>query len=340
MRKLICLMLGIIMILGCFGSSLAEGEDTPLFVQIKENVTAKVYAKPGDDAPADALAGGRLCGLLDETNEAGTVWYSIFYLNNARKGATGAVKAEDAEKLDQDQLTALLEDTGKINEVLDLIDALNDYVRIPDADETETAGTGTNTDNTADQPAKTGVKQFYANAMEKLQNVFGSLKSIDLSKTKDVAKDMGEKAKEAGKDLIDKVKDIDLKDKLDDVRDKIQDVDLKEKLDDVKDKLKDIDVKDKLENLKDKLDDVKDKMKDILEDSGMKDKLDGLKDKIKDIDLKDKISDLKDKLEGTRLDRMIDGIGDVIRELKDKDSSLRDALSDVKDELKELFAGD
>jgi ElaB/YqjD/DUF883 family membrane-anchored ribosome-binding protein len=76
----------------------------------------------------DTLAGGSFCGLIEETAKDGIAWYHVFYLDSARKGATGYIKAEDAELLSDDDLRALMTDMEKANEIMDLFDALDAYL--------------------------------------------------------------------------------------------------------------------------------------------------------------------------------------------------------------------
>ena len=127
MKKLISLMLAVLMITLC-ACGFAEETDVSAktaFVQIKEGVTAQVFKKPGDKKAVDTLSGGQICGLLgEETTETGVAWFQVFYLNSKKAGTPGYINAEDAEQLTEEQLKALMNDPEKLNEILDLVEAL------------------------------------------------------------------------------------------------------------------------------------------------------------------------------------------------------------------------
>ena len=363
MKKLICLILGILMAVGCFGA-LAESGETA-FLQIKEDVTANVYENPGDAAPADTLESETICGLLEETaGEAGEVWYRIFYLSSEKKGKVGYIRAEDAEKLSEEELTALLTDPDKLNQVLDLIDAVNDYLKTQETGNIAQTDTETKTNTTGKETEQKTTKQFYTTAMEKLQQVFSALGSVDLSGTVDASKEMADKVKEAGTDLADgikgqvKIAKMNVKDQLDDAKDRIENIDLQETLNNAKDKVKDIDLKEKLEgvkeklesiDLKEKLEDVKDQLensklndriselKDQLENSGLTEKLDGLKETFEGIDLKEKVSGLTDILDGFSLRDKVEDVESIVNELRNEESDLRQSVRSVTDIVKQLI---
>ena len=128
MKKWISLILAMLMI-GVCAAGVAEGaEETgkTAFLRIKEGVTAQVYEKPGDEKAIDSLAGGKFCGLIDTvTAESGDAWYQVFYLNSKGEGTPGYIKAEDADQLTEEELNALMEDPAVLNEILDLVDALD-----------------------------------------------------------------------------------------------------------------------------------------------------------------------------------------------------------------------
>ena len=375
MKRLICLVLGLLISVSCF-NGLAEGEETS-FVRIKENGTAEVYAAPGDPAPIDTLDGGWICGLLEETGAAGTVWFRIFYLSSEKKGRTGYINAEDAEKLSQDDLTALMENPDMLNQFLDLIDAVNEYL---DEDDTARTGPETNTNSGESQTGSSSLRQFYTNAMEKLQQVFGQLGSADLSAAEDAAKEIGDRLKTAGQDLLDQAKDtvqtamddvkeqleesglkeqlegvkeqlegINLKETLEDMKDQLEDSGLKEKLDDVKNQLEGIDLKETLEDVKEKLDginvndkisELKDTLEDKLENSGLNEKLDSLKEKIEELDLNQMITDVRDKLDDSGLKDTVEGVKSTINAMKDEESALRTSLQGVADAFAQLFGNE
>jgi hypothetical protein len=220
MKKLIALMLAVLLCALCAGG-IAEGTDASeetAFVQIKEGVTAEVFTKPGDENATDSLAGGQLCGLIDETKEAGIDWFLVFYLNAQKKGTTGYINAEDAKKLTGEELKALMEDPATLNEILDLIDALDDYLSTGSTATTTTNKTGTEKKESGITAENGGFKAFYDRAMKELKALFSrnltaganavSATGKDLvGKTIDAASDIAGKATDAVKDLAGQVTD-------------------------------------------------------------------------------------------------------------------------------------
>ena len=69
-----------------------------VFLRIRENVTAQVYADPQGGQAAAALESGRFCVLIDETSD---IWLHVLYLNDQKKGETGYIHADDAEPVNQ-----------------------------------------------------------------------------------------------------------------------------------------------------------------------------------------------------------------------------------------------
>ena len=206
MKKWICWMLAAVVALSCaacFAEGTEAAKDTG-FLQIKEGVTALIYANPGDEAAVDQLASGRLCGLLEETSEAGALWYFVFYLNSEKQGAVGYMKADDAVRLDEAALKALMENPDKMNEVLDLIDAMNAYLKSGEG----TTGSGKTTG---------GLSKLYDEAMSALSGLFSAELSAELEKTAASAKD---EANELVKTLG-KASEADLDKKLDELMDTI-----------------------------------------------------------------------------------------------------------------------
>ena len=218
MKKLISLLLAVLLAVLCAGG-IAEGTEATeetAFVQIREGVTAQVFAKPGDEKAIDSIPGGQVCGLIDETTEAGATWFQVFYLNSMKKGATGYINAEDAKKLSADELKALMEDTTTLNEILDLIDALNDYLGTGSTGTTGGNRTNTETNGGGTEEESTGFKTLYDKAMKALKALFsmnlstgtntGSTTGI-AGKALDTAKDVAGKALDTAKDIAGKAAD-------------------------------------------------------------------------------------------------------------------------------------
>ena len=218
MKKLISLLLAVLLAVLCAGG-IAEGTEATeetAFVQIREGVTAQVFAKPGDEKAIDSIPGGQVCGLIDETTEAGATWFQVFYLNSMKKGATGYINAEDAKKLSADELKALMEDTTTLNEILDLIDALNDYLGTGSTGTTGGNRTNTETNGGGTEEESTGFKALYDKAMKALEALFsmnlstgtntGSTTGI-AGKALDTAKDVAGKALDTAKDIAGKAAD-------------------------------------------------------------------------------------------------------------------------------------
>ena len=252
MKKLISLMLAVLMVALC-ACGIAEGTDVSAktaFVQIKEVVTAQVFKKPGDEKAVDTIPGGQICGLLDEeTSETGAAWFQVFYLNSKKNGTTGYINAEDAEQLTEEQLKALMNDPEKLNEILDLVEALDAYL----GKKSGNAGNGNAT-------AENQLTTLYKMAMDALQKLFSAGASPALDNLKKQGKELADKAKEAGKNLKDGVTDAlsDMKGKetgeaidslMDSINDAIEkragksDQKIEDALDKVSDALKDLDTK-------------------------------------------------------------------------------------------------
>ena len=210
MKKLISLILAVLMI-GLYACGIAEeteGSEETSFLRIREGVTAQVFKEPGGEEAVDTLEGGRICGLLDEgVSAAGAAWFQVFYLNSKKEGAVGYINAEDAEKLTADQLKALMEDPAMLNEILDLIDALDAFLGTANGDTENGSGTSLNK-----------MQSLYKQAMDKLKKVFSTDVSSELGSLEEKGKELADKAKEAGKDLLDKAKEAggNLKDSISD----------------------------------------------------------------------------------------------------------------------------
>ena len=202
MKKLICLMMTAIMALVCAGG-IAEGtggsEEAP-FLQIKEDVTARVYAEAGGAETADTLKGGSFCGLLESVTVSGNEWFRVFYLDSRKKAAVGFINGDDAVRLTMDELKKLLEDPEKANEILDLIDALNDFLK--DQSQETGAGESANSSNSGSSKGNNFLQKLYDDGMEMLNSFFDS----DFSQSLDQIGKMGEEVlgslTEAGKEIV------------------------------------------------------------------------------------------------------------------------------------------
>ncbi len=199
MKKLISLMLAVLMITLC-ACGFAEETDVSAktaFVQIKEGVTAQVFKKPGDKKAVDTLSGGQICELLgEETTETGVAWFQVFYLNSKKAGTPGYINAEDAEQLTEEQLKALMNDPEKLNEILDLVEALDVYLG-------KKSGNG----ETGGTDLVTELKSLYKQAANELEKLLNTSVTPDLDKLEKQGKELADKAKAAAEDLKDDVID-------------------------------------------------------------------------------------------------------------------------------------
>ena len=341
MKKLIAFILAMLMAAGCM-SGIAEGtgsSEKTAFLRIREGVTAQVYASPGDETAADTLSGGRFCGLIEEKTEAGVAWFHVFYLNSRKEGATGYIHAEDAIQLREDELKAVLEDLGTSNDVLDLIDALNDYLGKQSGSSAAGNDSSSRSSN-GGATQKSGFADLYDQAMKALGQVFGTDVSGELEKISDAGKEIAEKAVGAGKDLaekagkeVKKVIDDNLPkakeefDKLtDNAAEKFKELkdgpvkDLAENAGDALKSLKDGAAKDLLDNVSDTIESLKDgAAKDLLDN--VSDTIDSLKkDPAKVLkDTQEKMENLLDNLNkslGEGTGNALDGLGDKLAEAK------------------------
>ena len=192
MKKMICMILAIVLAAGCVGS-LAEGasssEDSK-FLQIKEGVTAPVFADPKDETPVDQLEGGTLCCAVgDPFTSDNKEFLLIFYLNNQKKGALGYIDPKDAQALTEQELAELMEDPDKLNEVLDLVDALNSYLK---TDNDNTAEPSSGNGKNAAPVTPSALSQLYDEAINALSGLLSS----------DITGDLVDAAKNATKDAL------------------------------------------------------------------------------------------------------------------------------------------
>ena len=330
LRKLICLVLGLLLSVSCF-SGLAESGET-YFLRIRENGTAKIYANPGDETPVDTLNGGGICGLLEETREAGAVWFHIFYLSGDKKSKTGYLNGEDAERLSQDELTAMLENPEQLDRVLDLVDAVNSYLQGQEEDDTAQTGAEMDSDTDGSQTDTTTLKEFYSKAMEALQELSDRLGSVDVPDTEETLQEIGDKVISAGKDLLDQARvsgrDSDLADIINEVNEKLQAINLQEKLEEVTERLNDSSLNDSMAGLTEKLD-----------DSALNESLEGLQGKTEGLDLLDQLTGVREQLTDIRLEDAIGIVQARVNALKEKGNALSQTVQRVAEVLGFLLSG-
>ena len=372
MKKLISLLLAVLLAVLCAGG-IAEGTEATeetAFVQIREGVTAQVFAKPGDEKAIDSIPGGQVCGLIDETTEAGATWFQVFYLNSMKKGATGYIIAEDAKKLSADELKALMEDTTTLNEILDLIDALNDYLGTGSTGTTGGNRTNTETNGGGTEEESTGFKALYDKAMKALKALFsmnlstgtnkGSTTGI-AGKALDTAKDVAGKALDTAKDIAGKAADTakniagKASDTAKDVADKATDA-AKNIADKAPDIAKDIADKaseagtDIAKKAAEGISDAAKAMKDGVTKEDIQDLIDSINKTLgleeNKIDLDDKLDQMQKTLDsinenlGNKTGKALDSVDDAMENTRkwidgDKFTQIRNAVKDLSQKFKE-----
>lgn len=248
MKKVICLVLSLVMLMSCvsvLAEGTAEAEDA-IFLRIKEGAAPQVYKTPGGELSGDTLEAGQFCGIVDEAEENGVAWYLVFYLNSANTAATGYIPAADAELLKEEDIAAIMADEAEAVKLKALIEALYAYMEQIQDDPAEAAANN----NGGQQQGKKG---RLAKLAEKINNLVGKVledetvnalrKAYEQAKEglQDALKTVGEKVQEklsevgsALKDLKDKVVDgaknlfNGIADKLSDlggqIRDKVKEV--------------------------------------------------------------------------------------------------------------------
>lgn len=342
MKKLISLMLAVMLAVGaagCFAESKDENEKT-VFLQIKEGKTAKVFREAGGTEEIDTLQSGQFCGIIEETEHEGILWYHVFYMDSQQKGATGYIRADEAEQLTWKKLKELTEDPAKLNEILDLIDALNAYLNSGKAG-TDTAGTdGGSQSGSGGKAGKSTVEELYSEAMDALEQIFSMDLSAELDKVEEAGKETAQKVAEAGEELLEALKDgaedlfnqakdageevwesaaEDAKELLDKAGETLE-KELEEKAPDLKDQLDELvdGVSDTIESLKDgsggKIQDLQDnieKAMDILDQSFGKGAGDAL-DKLNN--LADEARKMMDSTELSMAQNAVTGLAELFRE--------------------------
>ncbi len=205
MKKTLCLMLTLLLALP-FGYSLAEAAEDRVgsFLLIPEGEPVPVYTEITDAEPADALESGKLCGLLKEVSEQEVLWDLVVYADREKKAAIGYVRADQVTLLATDEFQALMQSPEKMNEVLDLLQAIDEIL----SEKTQQtaavpAGSGTGSSSGSQPPKKTGLpdfRAFYNTAMQSLDKILNAGLPPEIGKAADTVRDLTQRAVKAGAD--------------------------------------------------------------------------------------------------------------------------------------------
>lgn len=205
MKKALCLMLTLLLALP-FGYSLAEAAEDRVgsFLLIPEGEPVPVYTEITDAEPADALESGKLCGLLKEVSEQEVLWDLVVYADREKKAAIGYVRADQVILLATDEFQALMQSPEKMNEVLDLLQAIDEIL----SEKTQQtaavpAGSGTGSSSGSQPPKKTGLpdfRAFYNTAMQSLDKILNAGLPPEIGKAADTVRDLTQRAVKGGAD--------------------------------------------------------------------------------------------------------------------------------------------
>ena len=205
MKKTLCLMLTLLLALP-FGYSLAEAAEDRVgsFLLIPEGEPVPVYTEITDAEPADALESGKLCGLLKEVSEQEVLWDLVVYADREKKAAIGYVRADQVILLATDEFQALMQSPEKMNEVLDLLQAIDEIL----SEKTQQtaavpAGSGTGSSSGSQPPKKTGLpdfRAFYNTAMQSLDKILNAGLPPEIGNAADTVRDLTQRAVKAGAD--------------------------------------------------------------------------------------------------------------------------------------------
>lgn len=205
MKKTLCLMLTLLLALP-FGYSLAEaaGDRVGSFLLIPEGEPVPVYTEITDAEPADALESGKLCGLLKEVSEQEVLWDLVVYADREKKAAIGYVRADQVILLATDEFQALMQSPEKMNEVLDLLQAIDEIL----SEKTQQtaavpAGSGIGGSSGSQPPKKTGLpdfRAFYNTAMQSLDKILNAGLPPEIGNAADTVRDLTQRAVKAGAD--------------------------------------------------------------------------------------------------------------------------------------------
>lgn len=204
MKKTLCLMLTLLLALP-FGYSLAEAAEDRVgsFLLIPEGEPVPVYTEITDAEPADALESGKLCGLLKEVSEQEVLWDLVVYADREKKAAIGYVRADQVTLLATDEFQALMQSPEKMNEVLDLLQAI-DEILSEKTQQTAAVSAGSGTGSSSSQtPKKTGLpdfRAFYNTAMQSLDKILNAGLPPEIGKAADTVRDLTQRAVKGGTD--------------------------------------------------------------------------------------------------------------------------------------------
>lgn len=334
MKKLMCMILAAILVMTGTAALAADADPdqkTALMVIRGEegDDPVPVYGDQEGKTQAALLKPGQFLGLIREYFQEGKNWYQVIYMDEEKKGILGYLNEDAAEVLTLGKLNELMQDPVKANELMDLLEAVNAYLKSLAAP--EAAATSSNASSGDNKEAK-GIKSFFELAMKALKE----MASLDLGGK---IEKIGEKSKEALGNVSAAMKDV-LKtvrkglgktvetvgDKMKDAGDKIV-----PRIEDAGSAVADA-VKKAAEAGKDFVDNAKDKAREVIDGAG--DKIGEIIDKIRD-KTKEKYPNMSDDIK-----KLVDSSLDAIDKLKDKISEidpkdLKKAASDIWDGSKE-----
>ena len=204
MKKLVCILLALILALGCTAVCAEESDDTEktsLLVILGEegDDPAPVYKEKEDTEAAALLKPGCLCGLVLDLTEQGENWFFIVYLNEKKESAAGYVAADRAKILTPAEFRELMQDPAKANEMMDLMDAVTAYLHAANGNQDAGGGAAGGTDS----GIKDKISGFYNKAMDALKELYSMDFSDELGQISAMGKEIADKAADVGMDLLD-----------------------------------------------------------------------------------------------------------------------------------------
>lgn len=339
MKKLMCMILAAILVMTGTAALAADADPnqkTALMIIRGEEGgdPVPVYEDKEGKTQAALLKPGQFLGLIREYAQDGKTWYQVIYMDEEKTGVLGYLNEDAAEVLTLGKLNELIQDPEKANELMDLLEAVNVYLKSLTAGETAAGGGSTESGS-----AGSGESEKAKDIEWFLQLALGALKEIANMNLGGKIGEIGEKGKEALGNLSEAMKDVlqtvrkGLGNAVEKVGDKI-----KEAEDKIVPPVKEagsavIDaVKKAVEGGKDLAGDVKDKAKEVIDEAG---------DKVKEIidEVKDKTNEMfptmSDDIKGL-VDGALDAIGQVRDKILESDlEELKKATSDMWDNVKD-----